>query len=115
MRRALIVVVAAALVIVPGAGAWTWPVKGPVLQKFVLGDDPYAAGQHRGIDIGAPTGEPVLAPSGGTVHTWAVAYGRSARARSDRLLARRERAGRLRRPCGFDDHGATAVCRSSRP
>src|SRR5205085_9282581 len=67
MRRALIVVVAAALVIVPGAGAWTWPVKGPVLQKFVLGDDPYAAGQHRGIEIGAPTGEPVLAPSGGTV------------------------------------------------
>ena len=68
MRRALIVVVAAAaLVIVPVAGAWTWPVKGPVLQTFVLGDDPYAAGQHRGIDIGAPTGEPVLAPSGGTV------------------------------------------------
>ena len=48
-------------------------------------------------------------------HTWALAYGRSARARSDRLLARRERAGRLRRPCGFDDRGATAVCRSSRP
>ena len=67
MRRALIVVLAAALVIVPTAGAWTWPVKGPVLQKFVLGDDPYAAGQHRGIDIGAGVGEPVLAPTSGTV------------------------------------------------
>src|SRR5436305_8609924 len=67
MRRALIVVVAAALVIAPAAGAWTWPVKGPVLQTFVLGDDPYAAGQHRGIDIGAPAGVPVLAPASGTV------------------------------------------------
>src|SRR5438876_9935157 len=67
MRRALIVVLAAALVIVPTAGAWTWPVKGPVLQKFVLGDDPYAAGQDRGIDIGAAAGEPVLAPASGTV------------------------------------------------
>jgi len=60
-------VVLAALVIAPSAGAWTWPVKGPVLQKFVLGDDPYAAGQHRGIDIGAAAGEPVLAPASGTV------------------------------------------------
>ena len=68
MRRALIVVVAAAaLVIAPAAGAWTWPVKGPVLETFVLGDDPYAAGQHRGIDIGAPAGAPVLAPASGTV------------------------------------------------
>src|SRR6476620_7729692 len=67
MRRALIVAFAAALVIAPTAGAWTWPVKGPILQKFVLGDDPYAAGQHRGIDIGAGAGEPVLAPASGTV------------------------------------------------
>ena len=36
--------------------AWTWPVDGPVLRPFVLGDDPYAGGQHRGIDIGAPAG-----------------------------------------------------------
>ena len=67
MRRALIVVCAAALTIVPPAAAWTWPVKGPVLQKFVLGDDPYAAGQHRGIDIGAPAGATVFAPVSGTV------------------------------------------------
>src|SRR6266700_2208314 len=67
MSRALIVVLAAALVIVPSAEAWTWPVKGPVLQKFVLGDDPYAAGQHRGIDIGAPSDAPVVAPASGTI------------------------------------------------
>src|SRR5438067_12470707 len=67
MRRVVIVVLAAALVVVPPAGAWTWPVKGPVLQKFVLGDDPYAAGQHRGIDIGAPAGASVGAPASGTV------------------------------------------------
>src|SRR5881275_3254220 len=67
MRRVVIVVLAAALVVVPPAGAWTWPVKGPVLQKFVLGDDPYAAGQHRGIDIGAPAGATVAAPAPGTV------------------------------------------------
>ncbi len=67
MRRVVIVVLAAALVVVPPAGAWTWPAKGPVLQKFVLGDDPYAAGQHRGIDIGAPAGAAVAAPASGTV------------------------------------------------
>src|SRR6266436_6269692 len=54
MRRALIVVCAVALIVVPSAAAWTWPVKGPVLQKFTMGADPYAAGQHRGIDIAAP-------------------------------------------------------------
>ncbi len=40
----------------PPALAWTWPVDGPVLQPFVLGDDPYAAEQHRGVDVAAPTG-----------------------------------------------------------
>jgi murein DD-endopeptidase MepM/ murein hydrolase activator NlpD len=47
--------------------AWTWPVDGPVLKAFAVGDDPYSAGQHRGIDIGAATGATVLAPAGGTV------------------------------------------------
>src|SRR6185436_18577305 len=67
MRQALIVAFAAALAVVPTAGAWTWPVRGPVLEKFVLGSDPYAAGQHRGIDIGAVSGDPVLAAAAGTV------------------------------------------------
>jgi Peptidase family M23 len=47
--------------------AWTWPVDGPVLRPFELGSDPYAAGQHRGIDIGAPTGASVRAPAAGSV------------------------------------------------
>ena len=67
MRRALIGALAAALLVAPTAGAWTWPVDGPVLQRFVFGSDPYAAGQHRGIDIGAPSGSQVLAAATGTV------------------------------------------------
>jgi peptidase M23-like protein len=47
--------------------AWTWPVDGPVLRHFKLGDDPYAGAQHRGIDIGAPLGTSVRAPAGGTI------------------------------------------------
>jgi hypothetical protein len=47
--------------------AWTWPVDGPVLRPFKLGDDPYAGGQHRGIDIGAPLGKSVRAPAGGRI------------------------------------------------
>jgi Peptidase family M23 len=47
--------------------AWTWPVDGPVLRQFEFGDDPYAGGQHRGIDIGATVGEPVLSPATGMV------------------------------------------------
>src|SRR5688500_10696482 len=52
---------------VPPALAWTWPVDGPVLRPFVLGDDPYAAGQHRGIDIGSPANALVRAPAAGTI------------------------------------------------
>jgi Peptidase family M23 len=52
---------------VPPALAWTWPVDGPVLRPFVLGDDPYAAGQHRGIDVGAMAGALVRAPAAGAV------------------------------------------------
>jgi len=51
----------------PPALAWAWPADGPVLQPFVLGDDPYAAAQHRGVDVAAPTGGPVRAPASGTV------------------------------------------------
>ena len=47
--------------------AWTWPVAGPVLRTFKLGDNPYAGGQHRGIDIGAPEGTSVRAPVGGKI------------------------------------------------
>jgi hypothetical protein len=47
--------------------AWTWPVDGPVLRPFSVGDDPYQAGQHRGVDVGGDLGTPVRAPATGTV------------------------------------------------
>src|SRR5919108_86524 len=69
MKRlvALLPVLIALQVGVQPALAWTWPVDGPVLRPFVLGDDPYAAGQHRGIDVGAAAGSPVRAPAAGAV------------------------------------------------
>jgi hypothetical protein len=64
MRRLVLLL----LLFVPAAGAWTWPVQGPVLQTFSFDPDhPYAAGQHRGIAIGAGDGAPVLAPTSGVV------------------------------------------------
>ena len=44
-------------------------MQGPVLQPFAYDEaHPYAAGQHRGVDIGADSaGEHVLAPAAGTV------------------------------------------------
>ena len=58
----------AALVLAPVAGAWSWPVNGDVLKGFAFDySHPYAAGQHRGIDIAADTGATVAAPVSGTV------------------------------------------------
>jgi hypothetical protein len=55
-------------IFVPGAHAWTWPVRGPVLETFSFDPaHPYAAGQHRGIAIGGDGGNPVLAPAPGVV------------------------------------------------
>ena len=68
MRRVLLAAMAAALFLAPAAGAWTWPVHGPVVQPFVFDPaHPYAAGQHRGIDVGADDGAVVVAPAAGTV------------------------------------------------
>ena len=55
------------------ADTWRWPAQGEVLTPYRNGDDPYAAGQHRGIDIGAPTGSPVVAAVAGTVRFAGVA------------------------------------------
>jgi len=49
------------------AGDWSWPVVGEVITDYRNGADPYAAGQHRGIDIAAELGTPVVAATGGTV------------------------------------------------
>jgi murein DD-endopeptidase MepM/ murein hydrolase activator NlpD len=48
------------------AGDWAWPVVGPVLRPYDPPEDPYGTG-HRGIDIGAAVGTPVLAVDAGTV------------------------------------------------
>jgi hypothetical protein len=68
VRAIVVVVFACALLCVPAAGAWTWPVAGPVLAPFTFDPaHPYAGGQHRGIDIGAATGTTVVAPAAGQV------------------------------------------------
>jgi hypothetical protein len=71
MRRALLLgAVVAALVVPPPAVAaadWSWPVRGQVVTPYRNGDDPYAAGQHRGIDIGAPVGTAIEAATSGRV------------------------------------------------
>lgn len=57
------------LVWTPVGQAWSWPVRGPVVEPFAYDEaHPYASGQHRGIDIAADaTGESVIAPAAGTV------------------------------------------------
>src|SRR3954452_89045 len=68
MRLLTLAVLTAALVAPAPALGWTWPVNGPVLTLFSFDrDHPYAAGQHRGIDIGAPSGTAVSSPVSGTV------------------------------------------------
>src|SRR5919198_5258612 len=67
MRLLVISLGAAALAVAPPAFGWSWPVSGPVLRPFSVGSNPYAAGQHRGIDIGAASGTPVVAPATGQV------------------------------------------------
>jgi hypothetical protein len=47
--------------------AWRWPVDGPVVTQYRNGDDPYAGGQHRGIDVSAAAGTPVIAATDGAV------------------------------------------------
>jgi murein DD-endopeptidase MepM/ murein hydrolase activator NlpD len=49
------------------AETWTWPVHGHVLSAYVNAGGPYATGQHRGVDLAAPLGAPVLAATGGEI------------------------------------------------
>ncbi|MGI8730839.1 MAG: M23 family metallopeptidase, partial [Solirubrobacteraceae bacterium] len=69
--RVLSATVAAVLLaaLAPSAHArgWIRPVDGPLLRAFSVGPDRFAAGQHRGVDLGAPAGERVAAACGGRV------------------------------------------------
>ncbi len=58
---------ATASVVSPDA-AWRWPVAAPisVVTGYRAGDTVYSAG-HRGIDLAAAEGDPVLAPDDGVV------------------------------------------------
>jgi murein DD-endopeptidase MepM/ murein hydrolase activator NlpD len=47
-------------------GAWRWPIIGPVLSPFDPPDTPFGSG-HRGIDVAADPGSPLVAPAPGTV------------------------------------------------
>jgi murein DD-endopeptidase MepM/ murein hydrolase activator NlpD len=71
MRRLLLVLTAflslAAALAAPAEAAWFWPVRGEVITQYRNGSDPYAGGQHRGIDIAAAVGAPVVAAAGGEV------------------------------------------------
>ena len=68
MRRLVVIAACAVACPVTAADAWTWPVDGPVLRPFSFDPaQPYAAGQHRGVDIGTVEGAAVVAPVEGTV------------------------------------------------
>lgn len=70
-----LLVIAASVLLAGGAASatsavargWVRPVDGPVLRAFDVGPDRFAAGQHRGVDLGAAPGARVLAACGGRV------------------------------------------------
>src|SRR6266550_8322764 len=67
-RFAVLLILCALALPVAAARAWTWPVDGPVLRPFSFDHaHPYAGGQHRGVNLGAPSGNPVHAPAEGVV------------------------------------------------
>jgi len=50
----------------PAWGTYAWPIVGPVINGYRPPSSPYGPG-HRGIDIAAPIGTPVLAAAAGVV------------------------------------------------
>lgn len=55
-----------AIVAIAATGSWAWPVEGPIVRGFDPPENPYGSG-HRGIDIAAPVGTPIVAPEAGVV------------------------------------------------
>jgi hypothetical protein len=58
-----------AFLALPGTASaeWVWPLRGPVITTYRNVDDPYAGGQHRGIDIAGSVGARVAAAAEGEV------------------------------------------------
>jgi hypothetical protein len=68
MPLALLVTIASVLAWpATASAAWIWPVKGGVVSHFDHEGSGYGAGMHRGIDIAAGQGSPVVAATGGRV------------------------------------------------
>jgi hypothetical protein len=67
MRRLLLTLTVFFALTTPANAGWIWPVTGDVITPYRNGTDPYATGQHRGIDIEASVGTPVVAAAGGDV------------------------------------------------
>src|SRR3954454_4021736 len=67
MRRLVPILIAFFALTQAAQAAWVWPVSGEVITPYRNGTAPYAPGQHRGIDIAAPVGTPVVAAAGGDV------------------------------------------------
>jgi hypothetical protein len=65
----LLIAVVLALPSTAHARTWRWPVRGEVVRHFALDQrEPFAKGQHRGIEIQAHRGTRVRAACAGRVH-----------------------------------------------
>jgi Peptidase family M23 len=71
MRRLFLIsattLLALVLVVPPAWAEWVWPLRGEVITPYRNGSDPYASGQHRGIDIAGAPGATVVAAASGEV------------------------------------------------
>ena len=79
------------------ARGWLRPVDGPMLRAFAVGPDRFAAGQHRGADLGAAAGTPVRAACGGRVRFAGrvPGGGRTVSVRCGALVATYQHLGRV--------------------
>jgi peptidase M23-like protein len=65
---ALLVLLASLATAAPARAAWRWPVHGEVRRPFAVRvDAPFAAGQHRGVDLAAEPGRAVRSACAGRV------------------------------------------------